>query len=140
VSETFQIHCPSCNGTLNAKTSLIGQTRHCPKCQTPILIQQAKERRFDKIIDRVLSPSMDELPEVTRKAAERGDADAQFRFGASLEDDAEAVKWYRPSAEQGNADAIQNLPLCKENKKEWGLVAGLIAVVFILLWVVRKMF
>jgi hypothetical protein len=43
MSETFQIHCPSCGSKLNAKTSLIGQTRNCPKCKTPVLIQQ----RFD---------------------------------------------------------------------------------------------
>ena len=40
MSETFQIYCPSCNSKLNAKVSLIGQTRNCPKCQTPVLIQQ----------------------------------------------------------------------------------------------------
>ena len=40
MSETFQIFCPSCNSKLNAKVSLEGQTRNCPKCQTPILIQR----------------------------------------------------------------------------------------------------
>jgi hypothetical protein len=43
MSESFQIFCPSCNSKLNAKASLLGQTRPCPKCQTPVLIQQ----RFD---------------------------------------------------------------------------------------------
>jgi phage FluMu protein Com len=43
MSEVFQIYCPSCNSKLNAKASLIGQTRPCPKCKTPVLIQQ----RFD---------------------------------------------------------------------------------------------
>jgi len=40
MSETFQIICPSCNSKLNAKASLEGQTRNCPKCKTPVLIQQ----------------------------------------------------------------------------------------------------
>ena len=40
MSETFQIFCPSCNSKLNAKASLEGQTRNCPKCKTPILIRQ----------------------------------------------------------------------------------------------------
>ena len=40
MSEIFQIHCPSCNSKLNAKVSLIGQTRPCPKCKTPVLIQK----------------------------------------------------------------------------------------------------
>ena len=40
MSEVFQIVCKSCNSKLNAKVSLIGQTRNCPKCKTPVLIQQ----------------------------------------------------------------------------------------------------
>ncbi|MCL2006319.1 MAG: hypothetical protein FWG73_09205 [Planctomycetaceae bacterium] len=44
MSEIFQIYCPSCNSKLNAKTSLIGQTRNCPKCKTPVLIEP---KRFD---------------------------------------------------------------------------------------------
>jgi len=40
MSETFQIFCPSCNSKLNAKVSLEGQTRDCPKCKTPVLIQR----------------------------------------------------------------------------------------------------
>jgi len=44
MSDVFQIRCPSCNSKLNAKVSLIGQTRNCPKCKTPVLIQQ---QRYD---------------------------------------------------------------------------------------------
>jgi TPR repeat protein len=47
-----------------------------------------------------------------RKAAEQGDATAQFNLGAMCgtgqgvaQDYAEAVRWYRKAAEQGNADA-----------------------------------
>ena len=40
MSEIFQIYCPSCNSKLNAKSSLEGQTRNCPKCKTPVLIQR----------------------------------------------------------------------------------------------------
>ena len=40
MSDTFRIVCPSCNSKLNAKVSLEGQTRNCPKCKTSILIQQ----------------------------------------------------------------------------------------------------
>jgi len=46
------------------------------------------------------------------KAAEKGDAEAQFKLGVMYDkgqgvpqDDAEAVKWYRKAAEQGDADA-----------------------------------
>ena len=52
----------------------------------------------------------------SRKAAERGDAEAQFNLGVMYatgagvpEDDAEAVKWFRKAAEQGDAIAQCNL-------------------------------
>ena len=41
MSEVFQIRCPSCNSKLNAKIGAIGQTRNCPRCQIPIIIQQS---------------------------------------------------------------------------------------------------
>jgi TPR repeat protein len=58
-----------------------------------------------------------------QKRAEQGDADAQFRLGRMydlgegwLDDDAEAVKWYRLAAEQGRAVAQYILG----QKYEWG--------------------
>ncbi len=57
-----------------------------------------------------------------RKAAEQGDADAQFILGVSYEsgdgvaqDKAEAVKWFRKAAEQGLARAQYNLGWCYAN-------------------------
>ena len=51
-----------------------------------------------------------------RTDAEQGDADAQFNLGVMydigqgvLQDDAEAVRWYRLAAEQGDATAQYNL-------------------------------
>ena len=35
----LQITCPNCQSKLNAKEKLIGQTRNCPKCKHPVLIQ-----------------------------------------------------------------------------------------------------
>ena len=59
--------------------------------------------------------AQDDLDTV-RQAAEQGDATAQFNLGnmyasgrGVLEDDAEAVRWYRLAAEQGHADAQFNL-------------------------------
>lgn len=40
-SEVFQMRCPVCNSKLNAKVRSIGQTRPCPKCKAPIVIQQS---------------------------------------------------------------------------------------------------
>ena len=54
-----------------------------------------------------------------RKAAEKGNAEAQFKLGYCLyqglgmeQDYAEAVKWFRKAAEQGLAEAQSNLGLC----------------------------
>jgi TPR repeat protein len=54
-----------------------------------------------------------------RKAAEQGDAEAQFNLGKCYQigngvsqDYAEAVKWYRKAAEQENAKAQNNLGVC----------------------------
>lgn len=54
--------------------------------------------------------------EITRKAAEQGDAVAQFNLGVMYdngegvpEDDAEAARWFRVVAEQGYAAAQYNL-------------------------------
>ena len=55
-------------------------------------------------------------PKWTRKAAERGYAEAQFNLGRMYEnglrvsqDYAEAIRWYRLAAGQGNADAQNRL-------------------------------
>ena len=54
--------------------------------------------------------------EQTIRAAEQGDAEAQYHLGVLydlgegvLRDRTEAVKWYRLSAEQGHADAQYSL-------------------------------
>ena len=54
-----------------------------------------------------------------RKAADQGDAEAQYDLGLCYElgsgvpkDEVEAVKWYRKAAEQGNADAQYLLGSC----------------------------
>jgi hypothetical protein len=36
----IRITCPNCQSRLNAKEELLGQTRGCPKCGTPILIAE----------------------------------------------------------------------------------------------------
>ena len=66
-------------------------------------------------------PSDDDFDAV-KKSAEQGDVDAQFRLGfmysigeGVLEDDAEAVRWYRKAAEQGDAGAQNNLGLMYAN-------------------------
>ena len=55
-------------------------------------------------------------PDVTRRLAVQGDAEAQYNLGVSYgkgegvpENDAEAAKWFRRAAEQGNVGAQLNL-------------------------------
>ena len=57
-----------------------------------------------------------------RKAAEQGDAVAQYNLGVFyeegkgvLQDIDEALSWYRASAEQGNADAKAAVRRLKQN-------------------------
>ena len=54
-----------------------------------------------------------------RKAAEQGQADAQYAYGLCCfkgkgvaQDYVEAVKWFRKAAEQGNADGQNGLGIC----------------------------
>ena len=56
-----------------------------------------------------------------RKAAEQGDAEAQFSLGSCYDegegvrvDKSLAVKWYRRAAEQGIVEAQFNLGICYE--------------------------
>ena len=56
-----------------------------------------------------------------RKAAEQGDAEAQYNLGLAYwlgdgisEDKPQAVYWWSKAAEQGNADAIELLKVYHE--------------------------
>ncbi len=40
MDDTFQLRCKNCGSKLTAKVALVGQTRNCPKCKTPVLIQR----------------------------------------------------------------------------------------------------
>ena len=60
----------------------------------------------------VMGLSAQDNLDAVRQAADQGDAEAQYNLGLMydngegvLQDDAEAVKWYRLAAEQGRADA-----------------------------------
>ena len=80
-----------------------------PKLSDDEKIKAIKKRFLDSTPLQVITSS--ELP-LLRKEAEEGDAEAQCKLGWCYEngngvakDLAEAVKWYRKAAEQGNADA-----------------------------------
>ena len=57
--------------------------------------------------------------EIIKKAAEQGDAEAQYSLGVCYyygygveQDDAEPADWFRKAAEQGYAEAQNNLGVC----------------------------
>ena len=49
------------------------------------------------------------LFDITKQAAEQGDANAQYRLAWMYDDGKEAIKWYRLAAEQGHARAQATL-------------------------------
>ena len=72
--------------------------------------------RAEECADAYASKDYTRAEVICRKAAEQGDADAQYNLGVMYErglgvsqDYAEAVKWYRKAAEQGWAEAEYNL-------------------------------
>tara|TARA_B110001469_G_C9399773_1_gene205529 strand:+ start:144 stop:533 length:390 start_codon:yes stop_codon:yes gene_type:complete len=73
------------------------------------------------LLSSLLVSSCTEIDDL-KKAAEQGDADAQFNLGCMYadgegvaEDSAEAVKWWLKAAEQGDADAQNNLGAMYDN-------------------------
>jgi len=50
-------------------------------------------------------------PLTMKEKAKAGDPQAQYNLGLEVEDDKEAVKWFRKAADQGNAAAQYNLGL-----------------------------
>jgi len=74
------------------------------------------EKDTSPVADPIETPAADPI-ETLRKAAEQGDADAQYDFGVLHangkggvpKDHAEALKWFRKAAEQGHAEAQYGL-------------------------------
>ncbi|MBQ0062898.1 MAG: sel1 repeat family protein [Prevotella sp.] len=74
---------------------------------------------FEKALQYYNAKNYTEAAKWFRKAAEQGDADAQYNLGACYYNGygvtksyAEAAKWYRKAAEQGDADAQCMLGIC----------------------------
>ena len=71
---------------------------------------QRSRKKGERAAEEVREEEEESLEfEKTRKAAEQGDAKAQYKLGVMYDygrgvpvNDAEAVKWYRMAAEQGN--------------------------------------
>ena len=82
-------------------------------------------------ISSVTGYAQDETITGLRTRAEHGDADAQYRLGSmydygqgflqDLQDDVEAVKWYRSAAKQGEQSKIENASKCTNSHFELGV-------------------
>jgi hypothetical protein len=59
---TIQFRCPGCNSKLNAKESLAGQTRDCPKCQTTVTIPGPSDGGQPQPAKPVELPESDDEP------------------------------------------------------------------------------
>jgi len=80
----------------------------------------ALDKWLEEIADRLRNPN--EALKADRKAAEQGDARAQFKLGEMYDngegvpqDYAEAMKWWRKAAEQGVPEAQHNLGVMYDN-------------------------
>ena len=83
-----------------------------------LVCQYAYSQDAPRVTTNAASPTTQPI-EVLRKAAEQGDAEAQFNLGVCYytgkgmeRDESEAVKWFRKAAEQGYANAQYNLGSC----------------------------
>ena len=77
---------------------------------------QTAEELFNQGMDYLYKKDYSKAAECFRKAADQGDAEAQYNLGVMYDnghgvqqDYQEAVKWYRKSADQGVAEAQYNL-------------------------------
>ena len=92
------------------------------KLHTPDLLSETVVVRPDDLWEAAAEAKAKEAVKWSRKAAEQGDAEAQFNLGIMYhngqgvpQDHAEAARWYRKAAEQGDADAQFNLGLMYHN-------------------------
>ena len=81
--------------------------------------EQSPEKQFEKGEQYYNEGNYTKAVNCYRKAAEQGNADAQYNLGLCYasgqgvtQDYTEAVKWYRQAAEQGNTYAQNNLGAC----------------------------
>ena len=96
---------------------LVGLSPHSSDQDDGRVIEDATSETLLRQATEVVEDDLEAVPRY-RKAAEQGDAHAQYNLGVMYangegvpKDDREAVLWYRKAAEQGNASAQFNLGL-----------------------------
>jgi hypothetical protein len=75
----LRITCPNCQSALNAKEKLIGQTRNCPKCRHPVLIEAPDGMSADPAEGGpdAVAESADESPTIHVEPRDEGEGLAQ---------------------------------------------------------------
>lgn len=68
----IQITCPNCQSKLNAKEKLVGQTRNCPKCKHPVLIQAPTQSQTD-LTSEDAKPGETETPSIVVTPRDEGE-------------------------------------------------------------------
>ncbi len=61
---TIRVTCKNCRSKINAKDELLGQTRRCPKCQEPLLIEPDPQPVSAVVVND--APALGSVPEVNR--------------------------------------------------------------------------
>jgi hypothetical protein len=57
-NDVFQIICGNCGSKLNAKLAIVGQTRNCPKCKNPILIERPEPTQSEPTVTTPSAPTI----------------------------------------------------------------------------------
>lgn len=80
-----------------------------------------------------------------RKAADQGDADAQYKLGVFYEngygvikDEAQAMQWYKKAADQGNEKAKSAIDRMQSSGMGAAVAAGAAAATVGLLWKILR--
>jgi TPR repeat protein len=118
--------CEICDQAIEAENVRLGETITCPHCKCTQFIPRKNlefawgaQKQTDPDIAGARHEDSSETPQCIQKAAEQGDAEAQYNLGVCYangqgvaKDEAEAVKWYRKAAEQNLALAQLGLAVC----------------------------
>ncbi len=73
----LRITCPNCQSKLNAKEKLIGQTRSCPKCKHPVLIEAPPATSDGSGEDSPVSDTSEATPSIMVQPRDEGEGLAQ---------------------------------------------------------------
>lgn len=74
------IYCPNCGSKLNAPENLLGQTRSCPKCREPVLIEPPKSEP-ETVTEDMLVPDAPPMSTLGMLGTVTGTRPVRLEFG-----------------------------------------------------------